>query len=410
MERRNSETLRERRRKRVFEIVEIGAADDALSRGYDFFGSLVVVLALAASVAATLDGAEERCGALLDTVEIATSVFFAADYALRVWTARCLYPTLTPGKAVLRYVTSVGGLIDLVSFLPTFLPVFFPSGMVAFRMFRVVRIFRLFRINAYYDSLHVITEVLRSKRQQLLSSVFIILTLMLASSLCMYSLEHEAQPEVFQNAFSGIWWSVSTLLTVGYGDIYPITTAGKVFGIVITFLGVGMVAIPTGIISAGFVDQYSRIKRISEYGQASDVHFIQVYLRRKDAWVGKTVRDAGLPGGVIAAAIQRGGRIVMPRGDTVLEAGDTLVLGAQGFRSDQHIDLKEITLRRQNPWVGQHIRELDISRRTLIVLVRRDGKALIPHGDLRLREGDTVVLYTQTAARPEPETEEIIEF
>ena len=410
MERQNSEAQRERQRRRIFEIVEIGAADDLLSRGYDFFGSLVVVLALAASVAATFDGAEECCGGLLNTVEIVTSAFFAVDYVLRVWTARCLYPTLTPGKAVLRYVTSVGGLIDLVSFLPTFLPVFFPSGMVAFRMFRVVRIFRLFRINAYYDSLHVITEVLRGKRQQLLSSVFIILTLMLASSLCMYSLEHEAQPEVFRNAFSGIWWSVSTLLTVGYGDIYPITTAGKIFGIVITFLGVGMVAIPTGIISAGFVDQYSRIKRISEYGQASDVHFIQVYLRKKDAWVGKTIRDAGLPGGVIAAAIQRGGRIVMPRGDTVLEAGDTLVLGAQGFRNDQHIDLKEITLRRQNPWVGQHIRELDISRRTLIVLVRRDGKALIPHGDLRLREGDTVVLYTQTAARPEPETEEIIEF
>ena len=410
MERRNSEAQRERQRRRIFEIVEIGAADDLLSRGYDFFGSLVVVLALAASVAATFDGAEARCGALLNTVEIATSAFFAVDYVLRVWTARCLYPTLTPGKATVRYVSSIGGLIDLVSFLPTFLPVFFPSGMVAFRMFRVVRIFRLFRINAYYDSLNVITEVLRSKRQQLLSSVFIILTLMLASSLCMYSLEHEAQPEVFRNAFSGIWWSVSTLLTVGYGDIYPITTAGKIFGIVITFLGVGMVAIPTGIISAGFVDQYSRIKRISEYGQASDVHFIQVYLRKKDAWVGKTIRDAGLPGGVIAAAIQRGGRIVMPRGDTVLEAGDTLVLGAQGFRNDQHIDLKEITLRRQNPWVGQHIRELDISRRTLIVLVRRDGKALIPHGDLRLREGDTVVLYTQTAVRPEPETEEIIEF
>ena len=410
MDRRNSEAQRERQRRRIFEIVEIGAADDLLSRGYDFFGSLVVVLALAASVAATFDGAEERCGVLLNTVEIVTSAFFAVDYVLRVWTARCLYPTLTPGKATVRYVSSIGGLIDLASFLPTFLPVFFPSGMVAFRMFRVVRIFRLFRINAYYDSLHVITEVLRSKRQQLLSSVFIILTLMLASSLCMYSLEHEAQPEVFRNAFSGIWWSVSTLLTVGYGDIYPITTAGKILGIAITFLGVGMVAIPTGIISAGFVDQYSRIKRISEYGQASDVHFIQVYLRKKDAWVGKTVRDAGLPGGVIAAAIQRNGRIVMPRGDTVLQAGDTLVLGAQGFRNDQHIDLKEITLRRQNPWVGQHIRELDISRRTLIVLVRRDGKALIPHGDLRLREGDTVVLYTQTSVRPGPETEEIIEF
>ena len=93
----------------------------------------------------------------------------------------------------------------MLSFVPYYLPVFFPMGSVAFRMIRIVRIFRLFRINAYYDSLHVITEVISGKRQQLISSVFIILVLMLASSLCMYSLEHEALPEVFTSAFSGIW-------------------------------------------------------------------------------------------------------------------------------------------------------------------------------------------------------------
>ena len=397
-------------RRRVCSIIDIGTADDFISRGYDILYTLVILINLAVTIAYTFDEVEARCGGLLLDIEEITVAFFAVDCILRIWTAACHHPALPEWKAACAYIFSFSGIIDILSFLPYYLPVFFPSGAVAFRMFRVVRIFRLFRINAYYDSLNVITQVLTSKAQQLLSSVFIILVLMTASSLCMYSLEHDAQPEVFSNAFSGIWWSVSTLLTVGYGDIYPITSMGKIFGIFITFLGVGMVAIPTGIISAGFVDQYSRIKRISEYGQASDVHFIQVYLRKKDAWVGKTIRDAGLPGGVIAAAIQRGGRIVMPRGDTVLEAGDTLVLGAQGFRNDQHIDLKEITLRRQNPWVGQHIRELDISRRTLIVLVRRDGKALIPHGDLRLREGDTVVLYTQTAVRPGPETEEIIEF
>lgn len=130
-------------------------------------------------------------------------------------------------------------------------------------------------MNAYYDSLGVITEVISSKRQQLFSSVFILLVLMLASSLCMYSLEHDAQPEVFSTPFSGIWWSVSTLLTIGYGDIYPVTTMGKIFSIFITFLGVGMVAIPTGIISAGFVDQYTRIKRISEYADEDEVHFIR---------------------------------------------------------------------------------------------------------------------------------------
>ena len=146
----------------------------------------------------------------------------------------------------------------------------------------VIRIFRLFQINAYYDSLNVIAEVISSKRQQLLSSVFTIALLMLASSLCMYSLEHEAQPQVFSNAFSGMWWSVSTLLTVGYGDIYPVTTLGKIFSIFITFLGGGMVAIPTGIISAGFVDQYSRLKKLSEYANEEDVHFIKVLAHSGD--------------------------------------------------------------------------------------------------------------------------------
>ena len=112
------------------------------------------------------------------------------------------------------------------------------------------------------DALNVITEVIRRKRDQILSSVFIIVMLIIASSLCMYSLEHEAQPEVFKNAFSGIWWSVSTLLTVGYGDIYPVTVLGKMFSIIITFLGVGMVAIPTGILSAGFVEQYSLLRSL----------------------------------------------------------------------------------------------------------------------------------------------------
>ena len=91
-------------------------------------------------------------------------------------------------------------------------------------MLRVARVFHLFRLNAKYDSFNVITTVLYEKRNQIISSVFIVLILMLASSLCMYSVEHDAQPEVFRNAFSGIWWSMSTLLTVGYGDIYPIAT------------------------------------------------------------------------------------------------------------------------------------------------------------------------------------------
>ena len=387
------------RRKRVHDIIEVGSLEDRISRFYDLINSMSIVVNLMVSILYTFESFRLQFGPWLLSIEAVTVAFFTVDYGLRLWTARCSWPKLSEGRSLWNYVTSFSGIVDLLSFLPYYLPIFFPSGTVAFRMFRVVRIFRLFRINAYYDSLNVITQVITSKGQQLLSSVFIILVLMLASSLCMYSLEHEAQPEVFTNAFSGIWWSVSTLLTVGYGDIYPITTVGKLFGIIISFLGVGMVAIPTGIISAGFVDQYSRIKRLSEYAHESDIHFIKVSLLPKDPWVGKTIVELGLPAGVIVAAIQRNRKIVVPRGSVELRAGDTLVLGAKSLGNDKHIDLKEMVLRSQNPWNGLPIRELDISRQTIIVMVRRKGNVLIPNGDLVLKEGDSIILYTQSHLR-----------
>ena len=385
----------EQRRKRLYSIVETGNVGDIWSRGYDILLVAAILINLAVCVAYTFDEMELKYGPELLAVEFVTVSFFAVDYVLRLWTAKYQYPDQREGRALWKYVSSITGIIDLASFLPYFLPVFFPAGAVAFRMFRVVRIFRLFRINAYYDSLSVITSVLASKRQQLMSSVFIILVLMLGASLCMYSLEHEAQPEVFRNAFSGMWWAVSTLLTVGYGDIYPVTPMGQLFGICITFLGVGMVAIPTGIISAGFVDQYSRIKRISEYANEQEINFMKVPMTRRDKWVGQAIKDLGIPRGVIVAAVQRGREVVVPRGDTVIQEHDTLVLGAEAMGDDRRIELKEVVLKHHNPWNDHPIQELDISRQTVIVMVKRRGTMLIPNGDLVLTEGDKVILYTK---------------
>lgn len=382
-------------RKRIFEIIEIGAPEDYVSRAYDFVNMFSIVINLTVSVLYTFEDYRAAYGPLLLTIEAITVAFFALDYLLRLLTTRFKYPKLSEGRAFFKYIFSFGGIVDMLSFLPYYLPVFFPTGAVAFRMFRVARIFRLFRINAYYDSLNVITEVIASKSQQLISSVFLIAVLLLASSLCMYSLENVAQPHVFTNAFSGIWWAVSTLLTVGYGDIYPITTVGKVFSIIITFLGVGMVAIPTGIISAGFVDQYSRIKRMSEYVNTEDVHFIKVHLVAGDPWIGQHIKDVGFPRGTIVAVIKRGDRVIVPRGDTVLREDDMLVLGAESFSKDERIELKEIVLLKHSRWVGERIRNLDISRQSIIIMVKRKGKVLIPNGNLVMQEGDRVILYTQ---------------
>lgn len=377
-------------------MVSVGVVDEPVNQAYDILSTAALLINLSASILYTFSGINTRYGPLLHDIESVTVAFFALDYVLRLLTARCLFPQLSEQKAVIKYILSGSGIVDLFSFLPYYLPFFFPSGAAAFRMIRVARILRLFRINAYYDSLNVITEVLSSKKQQLMSSVFIIMVLMLASSLCMYSLEHDAQPTVFSNAFSGIWWSASTLLTVGYGDIYPVTPMGKFFGICISFLGVGMVAIPTGIISAGFVEQYSRLKRLGDYAMEEDIHFIRVQLQSGDEWVGSQISQLGLPHGTIIAAIQRNGRTIIPLGNVVIREGDVLIIGAESLKDDRPMNLKEITLRKNHPWNGTRIRDLDISRQTFLVLVRRQGSALLPKGDLVLLEGDEVILYSKT--------------
>lgn len=168
------------------------------------------------------------------------------------------------------------------------------------------------------------------------------------------------------------------------------------FSIVITFLGVGMVAIPTGIISAGFVDQFSHIKRLSEYAGEQDIQFIKIQLQKRDPWVDKAIKDLELPHDMIIAMIRRGREQLIPGGDVVLKDNDILVLGASAMKDGKHIDLKEIVLRKQNPWNGRLISELDISRQTIIVMIKRNGTMLIPKGDLMLLEGDHVILYSQS--------------
>lgn len=258
-------------RKRIFTIIQVGNLSDFPSRAYDI--SLVIAVAVNIFIAIfdTFPQADPYEGIIWD-VECVTVIFFAIDYVLRIITADYLYENLSPSKARLKFIFSWAGLVDLLSCLPFLVA----SGGGALRMFRIIRILRVFRIHHYADPLRVIGDVIKKKQGQLLSSIFIVFILMIASSLMMYNLEHEAQPEAFANAFSGFWWAANTLLTVGYGDIVPVTLAGKICGTLLTFLGVGIVAIPTGILSAGFMEQVSivREKAVVE-GVIKDTDFVE---------------------------------------------------------------------------------------------------------------------------------------
>lgn len=306
-------------KKRIFDIIQIGNTEDIISRGFDILLTIVILLNISVLFLSTFDKMDPYAD-ILQSFETVTILIFCIEYALRIWTSDLLYPEKSKGKAILTFLASFDGIVDLL----TILPFFYLSGFSAFRMLRVVRIFHLFRINAYYDSFNVITSVLYEKKNQIASSVFIILVIMLASSLCMYSVEHPVQPEAFKNAFSGIWWSLSTIFTVGYGDIYPITALGRFMAVIITFLGVGVVAIPTGIISAGFVEQYAKMQREEEI-QARKRSTITVYVDPDSPFYQQTIGEIehDYPFNIIA--VIRQGAVLIPADQIRIENGDTLI-------------------------------------------------------------------------------------
>ena len=306
-------------KEKIFNIIQIGDKSNTISRFFDIFITITIVSNILVTFLLTFKELAFLCP-LFKAIEYVTVGIFCVEYAVRIWTAEFLYPGMRKIRARYKFLVSFDGIVDLL----TIVPVFFLSGFVIFRMLRVARIFHLFRLNAKYDSFNVITTVLFEKRNQIISSVFIVLILMLASSLCMYSVEHEAQPEVFKNAFSGIWWSMSTLLTVGYGDIYPVTTLGRVMAICIAYLGVGAVAIPTGIISAGFVEQYQRKSNILNIRQADIKDIAEIFVDKR--YAGKTIEEIEESDQVSIFLILRDDLSILPQKDTILKLHDIIVI------------------------------------------------------------------------------------
>lgn len=379
-------------KRKIFDIIQIGNVGDLPSRLFDIILTVVIVASLAATIMSTY-GEFSKYQTVLEAVELVTVILFTIEYILRVWTSDILYPDKSRIAAAFAFIFSVTGIVDLLTFFPYYLPIFFPAGAVAFRMFRVIRIFRLFSINSRYDAFSVILDVLYEKKKQIFSSVIMVLILMIASSLCMYSMEHEAQPTVFKNAFSGIWWSASTLLTIGYGDIYPITVGGKIMAIVISFLGVGMVAIPTGIISAGFVESYSKLNRIAFVEEDRPLKFLTGTLEPQHPWSGKKLADIQMPPQMMIAAIIRDEEEIVPKGETVLKAGDRLIFGAKKFYEEDRIRLNSVRIKERNSWVGLPLKKVPISRQSLVVLIRRGEKNIVPNGDTVINNGDELLIY-----------------
>ena len=247
-------------KKRTFEIIQASTEHDLASKIFDICLIVLILINVCLVIADTFN-LPEKVKTVSYYIEVVSVTIFTIEYFLRIWTADLLYPNKNLFVARIKYVFSFLAIIDLLAILPFYLPFLITIDLRVLRMLRIIRLFRVFKINRYTNALSAIVKVFKNKQNELLSSIFVVLLLMIVASVLMYSVENKAQPEVFRNAFDALWWALATLTTVGYGDIYPITVLGKILSAIIAILGIGLVAVPTGIISAGFMENMEESKK-----------------------------------------------------------------------------------------------------------------------------------------------------
>lgn len=240
---------------RTHEIIERAKTGDRASLVFDYLIVTLILLNILAIILRSMATIYFTFEYWFQIFEIFSVMIFTVEYILRVWTANLEYPNKDKLASIVKFIISPMALIDLFAILPFYLPMLMPFNLRFFRILRIIRFLRIFKLHRYSSALNLVGKVLREKRNELLVTVFITFMALLVASTLIYYIEHEVQPNAFPNIIVSFWWGISTLTTVGYGDVYPITGWGRFLSGIIAFLGVGLVALPTGIISSGFMQE-----------------------------------------------------------------------------------------------------------------------------------------------------------
>ena len=222
------------------------------------FDKLITISILIAIIHLTLETEKalyEAYTIVFEITEIVLTVIFTFEYTARIIT----YSKNYYGKSFLQFLFSFDLLIDLLALLPFYLTLL-PIDLRYLRIFRLFRLARIFKLTRYNKAIQTVKLVLSAKKEILTISFILIGIVLYMVSAMMFYVENSAQPEVFSSIPKTMWWGVATLTTVGYGDIYPITALGRFLGGVIAILGIGIFAIPTGIIASGFTEYVEKSK------------------------------------------------------------------------------------------------------------------------------------------------------
>lgn len=192
--------------------------------------------------------------------DLVSVILFTVEYLLRVWSCTCDPRYTHPVTGRLRYIFSGEAIVDLLAFLPFYIHVAAGLDLRVLRMLRLFRFLRLFQLTAYMKSARLVKNVFVQRASELKLSLVLISFMIIISSSLLYFAEHQAQPAVFTSIPATFWWAVVTVTSVGYGDMVPVTLTGKVLTGIITLAGLAIFALPVGIITAGFMDEFRKLK------------------------------------------------------------------------------------------------------------------------------------------------------
>ena len=243
---------------RIFEIIEVASSGDRISRIFDISLVCLIVANIIAVILSTVKPIQLELATVFYWFEFFSVVLFSIEYILRLWTATENKKFESPILGRLKYMFSPMALIDLLAILPFYLPMLIPIDLRFLRALRLFRLLRLLKMGRYSNAMKVIRSILRRKKPELAIVFVILLVLLIVSSSLMYYVENSAQPEAFGSIPETLWWSVCTLTTVGYGDVTPSTPLGKVCAGFIALIGIGMFALPAGILASGFEEETLR--------------------------------------------------------------------------------------------------------------------------------------------------------
>ncbi len=245
-------------RHKVYRLVEKGSHGSRINLTFDYSIMILIILNLIAITLETIPEVKKTLGESLRYFEIFSVIIFSLEYIMRVYVSNLTHPSSSKLKSAVKFIFSGYGLVDIAAILPFYLPFLISIDLRFLRILRVMRFLRVLKINRYNNSLNLIWSVIKEKRVELGVTGFLTFLILTIASFLMYHIEGAAQPDQFPNIIACFWWAVATLTTVGYGDVYPVTVLGKFVSGFIAVLGIGLVALPTGLISAGFMEKIDR--------------------------------------------------------------------------------------------------------------------------------------------------------